>query len=633
MALENAVTQDSRLLYEQPQSKTLLFTTAISSNLQQLNGRKFAKAGIFQCTLSPDNNFDDFNDGDESREICHVASKLADRNNFYLDRRQELELRNIQFDLSSLRSLSNEGKDKKNFLYANTHGAYHHDMVREPDWEIVRAELPKEGDYESDVLGEEGTINFESVFRTIEEITWNECDFDCCIQDDKIYDRWDDSIAAENRQAFVRAFARSFAVDEHTGDVFISWEGFFKDCGNVFGSTKKLQWTIGVSRLRMEDPTCVLLGKGDDSYLQSSHFARCTEPVSIVHQSTSGRDVVMSYGGFAVIPASSTGESQGDSDKRNFLLSVLYRPKDSLMRSTVLSFPEGGNGFKDDSKRKEVGTGMTVAAVFAEENVWDGGTLRVHYDPFTGRPDHLCRTVFGEGIECMPIAVSIQDGFPVVEASGESQMFLSKEQTAAFCRLGDVGKTKRVDWERRTTLVTGLDVQWDDLSGLPKRIFFGCWGGEGGNGNFGSVERNGNNIHQVMPGAYADGVLFLPQELEGTIDYREPTPTEHPRPCVIEAQAAHAASLAKNDSTLNSRPLVAGFIMLAVALSLIMYKKKANARLHFFFVMDKFLTERNWIWDSVCRIAKFGRFSRPEIIASVHARGGESNFIEFLVLV
>ena len=77
-----------------------------------------------------------------------------------------------------------------------------------------------------------------------------------------------------------------------------------------------------------------------------------------------------------------------------------------------------------------------------------------------------------------------------------------------------------------------------------------------------------------MPGAYADGVLFLPQELEGTIDYREPTPTEHPRPCVIEAQAAHAASLAKNDSTSNSRPLVAGFIMLVVALSLIIYKKR-----------------------------------------------------------
>ena len=206
--------QDSRFLYEQPQSKTLLFTTSSSTDLKQTNGNKEAYTGIYQCTLEPDNNFDDFNDGDESREHCHVASRLADRRNFYRSRDSELQglqLRNIQFDLSSLRSTSKDDENKKNYLYANR---YDENQEGQTDWEIVRAELPKKGDSDSDVLGEEGDITFESVFRTMEATSWNECNFNCCLQDDKVYDRWDDSIADEYKQAFSRAMVRSFAVDE-----------------------------------------------------------------------------------------------------------------------------------------------------------------------------------------------------------------------------------------------------------------------------------------------------------------------------------------------------------------------------------------------------------------------------------
>lgn len=384
------------------------------------------------------------------------------------------------------------------------------------------------------------------------------------------------SVPVEHKQAFMQAVIRSFAVDEHTGDVFISWEGFFKDCSNVFGSKKKLQWTIGVSRLKTEDPTCAFMGKGDETYLHTNHFPRCTEPVSIVYQSTLGRDVVMSYGGFAVIPASSAGEPQGTNDKRSFLLSVLQYSSNGdqdIVTSKVWSFPEGAKNFKDESKRQELGAGIVVDSVFMNQNVWDGGSLRLHYDAFTGKPDHLCRTVFEVGIECLPMSVKLQDGFPVVKSNGESEMYLSKEQTTEFCRLGDAAITPRHDWERRTTLVTGLDVQWDDLYGRPERVFFGCWGGEGGNGNFGSVERNGSNLRKVMNGAHADAVLFLPQELEGTIDYRDPTPTDHPRPCVIEAREAKAASYSNNNES-NSKSLVAGLMMIAVVLSLVIYKRR-----------------------------------------------------------
>jgi hypothetical protein len=232
--------QEWRNLYEQDHGKTLYFTTATSTHLQQTNGRQTAHTGIYQCTLEPDNNFDDFNDDDESRERCHVASKLGDGFSFAGRRHSaELVLRNLQFDLSSLRSaprnnernrihsintndiaginsnFSSNKKKEKNYLYANTH-AFSNDDDSIPDWEIIRAELPHKGDADSDSspLNSDGTLRFESVFRTIELIDWNECDFDCCIQDDKIYDRWDEEANVDYKHAYARTVVRSFVVDE-----------------------------------------------------------------------------------------------------------------------------------------------------------------------------------------------------------------------------------------------------------------------------------------------------------------------------------------------------------------------------------------------------------------------------------
>jgi hypothetical protein len=216
--------QDSRDLldlFEESQSKTLLFTTSTSSRLLQTDGRQSASTGIYQCTLEPENNFDDFNSGDESRETCHVATKLGDGNNFVRTKHQsELVLRNPQFDLSSLRSASSENANanananakKKNYLYANTHAKYGADQ--ESDWEIIRAELPQKGDLNSDALNQDGTLRFESVFRTVEAIDWNECDFDCCVKNDKINQKWEEDANYEYRHAYVQTIARSFVVDE-----------------------------------------------------------------------------------------------------------------------------------------------------------------------------------------------------------------------------------------------------------------------------------------------------------------------------------------------------------------------------------------------------------------------------------
>jgi len=531
--------QDFRNLYEESQSKTLFFTTSKSSSLEQTNGEQSASTGIYQCTLERDDDRDFWSEADLKRESCHVATILADSRNFFSDRKHsEFVLRNIQFDLSSLRSSSNrkankkanqkKGETKKNFIYANSH------IVGGVDWEIVRAELPQQGDFNSKVLNKNGTLQFEYVFRSLEAIGWNECDFDCCIKDDVIDEQWDEDTNTnyEYKHAYLRTNIRSFVVDEHTGDVFVSWEGFYKDCTDVFAASKKLQWTIGISRLKMEDTKCTFLGRSDHTFKSEGQFARCSETVSIVFQSSRGREVVLPYGGFAVIPSSATG------NKRIFLLSVLSRPEidSGDLTSRVWAFPEGGNALRDESKRQDLTDNFTVVdEIFMDANIWDGGSLRLHYNSTSGKPDHLCRTIFGEGIECFQITV----GTDTVYSSSDPQSFLSKDQTATFCRLGDADKTRhselddwnsnwshsynRGKWERLTTLVSGLDVQWNKLSGQPERIYFGCWGGEGGNGNFGSVEKNGMNLLQVIPGAFASSVLFFPSELEGTIDPRDPS--------------------------------------------------------------------------------------------------------------
>jgi len=517
--------QGTRFLYEQTASKTLIFTTSTTNNLNLAGEAKSAYTGLYQCTLEPSD------DGGESQETCHIASKLADWRNFRM-KHGELTLRNLQFDLSSLRSEFTNKKDKdskKNYIYANTRSDIK-DFKKTGflEWEIIRAQLPEQGDTNSNVLLENGTLQFQSVFRTIEAFEWNECNFECCERNDKLYDSWDEDHVEQYKHAYVRAFVRSFAVDEHTGDIFISWEGFYKDCGNVFTSNKKLEWTIGVSRLKTEERDCVFKPQNDLTYEDMSYVARCTEPVSIVYQSSVGRDIVLSYGGFAVIPTSSVGYPYG-TGKRSFLLNVLETPDldGAELYSKVWAFPEGAIHLKDGVEIQELtGEGTKVEYIFMNTGVWDGGTLRVHYDPVTHKPDHLCRTIYEKGIECFPIAVMIRHDVPVVYSIGEAEQFLTKEQTEMFCRLedADYDSSFRMEWARKTTMATGLDVQW--RNGQPHRIFFGCWGEEGGNGNFGSVEKGGNNLMTVMDNVYAEAVLFLPEELEGTIDYR-PEPEHH----------------------------------------------------------------------------------------------------------
>ena len=286
------------------------------------------------------------------------------------------------------------------------------------------------------------------------------------------------------------------------------------------------KWTIGISRLKLEHPTCVFLGN-DDQEVWKNHldFERCMEVVSIPYQDQRAYQVMLSFGGFAVTP----GGVFGEASQRSFLLSVLNyeieQPFNSKVATTTVWAFSGTNRTDFDDKdhtslKPQILTnpGVKIDELFMSQSVWDGGSLRLHYNKSKKTPDHLCRTLLEAGIECFPISVSVQDGHPVVKSTAKPTIFLSKQQAGKFCRLGDADRTQRPEWGRRTTVVTGLDVEWNDETGEPERIFFGCFGDEGGNGNFGSVEKNGENLMKVMDAAYSEAVLFLPQELEGTMD-------------------------------------------------------------------------------------------------------------------
>eukprot|EP00537_Pseudo-nitzschia_pungens_P011693 CAMPEP_0172387906 /NCGR_PEP_ID=MMETSP1061-20121228/5104_1 /TAXON_ID=37318 /ORGANISM="Pseudo-nitzschia pungens, Strain cf. pungens" /LENGTH=623 /DNA_ID=CAMNT_0013117657 /DNA_START=154 /DNA_END=2025 /DNA_ORIENTATION=+ len=575
--------QERRDLYEQSKSKTLFFTTSASANLKLTNGK--ALTGLYKCTLeTPEDLFDDFTHYGEDEEICNAATRVSDGHNFGGDENADFVLRNLQFDLSSLRTNSPESAGN-NFLYANTHRAQY--LKGEPsDWEIVRARVAGTGtgtgtgtgeiEIENKVTGaEDGSLAFESVFKTRAVIDWNECNFRCCTvsdyeamgysEDAKKLDNDDD----EYKYAYAQTVVRSFVIDEHTGDLYVSWEGFHKDCQQSFSQGQKLQWTLGVSRLKTEDPTCVLLDPvlANEHFSHSSNFSRCTEPVSIVYQSTRGREAVMPYGGLAVIPASQTGS------RRVFLLSVLDSSGTASgeLTSRVWAFPEGIDSIRDGVDATDLtGSGTVVAGIHRDSSVWDGGSLRLNYNPQTQKPDHLCRSVYEAGIECIPIDVFSDDNkLPVVRPDSKTKdIFLSKDQTANFCRLNIADKA----FAREFTLVTGLDVQWDPITGQPHRIFFGCWGGKDGTGNFGSVQKDGQHLKQIMHNAYADAVLFLPNEVE--VAAKSSTTSR-----VAADATANANSWVSQQNPLSLQPFgVMAFLSILCVVAVTMYKRKQQHR-------------------------------------------------------
>ena len=528
------------------EGSTLLFTSSNSVKLPVSHQRGaystgISATGVYSCTIQDygGSNDDDYED---DGGYCVDPHRVADGVDLEVPVHENLELMNLQFFVSSKNkrdtpssSITAEGEenndystndDGNDYLYGAT--MYEHKDI-EYSWEILRTN-PKVTRKDP---SNNGDLTFHTYFRTIRAFDWNNCEFDCC--------PFNDSVDSNGRQdhrdrhdpaylhAYIRTVPRAFAVDKNTGDIFIAWEGFYKNCNPAdrFSATTMLQWTIGVSRLKThaEDPTCVSVRKenGDPLAFEdfTSNFSRCTEPVSIAFMGTHGRgEVMLPYGGFSVIPAAAESPSPGVKPRRSFLLSVFQKEKegpsnDLRVVSKVWAIPEGADVTRNLYTRQEL-TKTAVWGGFMEQGVWNGGNIRIHYNEQTGRPDHLCRSVFNKGIVCMPIEVT-EDGDSVyVTVNGDEETFLEEYQVYSFCIPGDetdLQFSHEFNFPRKTAVATGLEVVWNEEDGTPQRIFFGCFGPKSV-GRLGSVDKNGANLSQMLPGAYSGDVVFLPRELD-----------------------------------------------------------------------------------------------------------------------
>ena len=523
-------------------SDTLLFTSAKSVELGvilkelygEIPGRFYVHAnpGLYSCTLT----------GNDPAKGCMTPKTVADGYDTEVFYTEYLDLTNLQFYVSpknkdSHRSTSKDSNDDgNNYLYANI--KYEHkEYGKRFSWEIIRADpmVPTDSNPRSNATAEnhdDGHLLFRTYFRTLGETDWNNCNFDCCPFNDDV----DSNGRQDHRDwhdwaylhSYVRVRPSAYAIDHRTGDVFIAWQGFYKDCNPAirFETTGMLKWSIGISRLmtHAEDPTCVSVRKENDEPLAFSdleqNFARCTVPVSIIYQSSEGRNSALSFGGFVVNPAATEPPSSDVKPRRSFFLSAHVKDKEG-QRNHLWAIPEGGDVTKYQFQRQELTT-ASLGYDYMDGYTDNGGNMKVHYNQQTGRPDHLCRTVFDQGIECMSIDMTEDNDSTYFTVTGDSQYLLNNTQVTTFCaptREVTQKDLETIHFIQKTSIVTGLDVVWNEKDGTPDRIFFGCFGWHS-DGRLGSVDGNGENLIEVFPGAYSGDVMLLPAELDSA-DVRE----------------------------------------------------------------------------------------------------------------
>ncbi|KAL3911184.1 MAG: hypothetical protein SGARI_001761, partial [Bacillariaceae sp.] len=477
---------------QQRHSKRLWFTSSASTALAVSEGTAYS--GLYECEVT-DVNADlrkfmkSGNNSEQQPSYCQNPRTLA--NGWERDGRYHfgvplynVQLHQVQADVAST---DNNGDDTQNqhrqpeYVYARTYVKEH------KSWEIVRARIPEllatDTKTSSAISADYNHMQFQSFFRSPLQFDYNECDFDCC-------DR-------EQGNAYALITPKTFTIAKN-GDVFIAWDGFYKDC-TIDEDKGKLQWTIGISKLDTTNSACSLSGSNYDN---KANFVECTDPIAIVYQTHESHSVTMPHGGLAVLEP----QAAKDVQERTFLLSVLRHS------DTKGEVHNDLWAFKEQTMLQTVAT-TPVDSLFLDEVVEDGGTMRLHRasndSQSTTSKFQLCRSLFNKGIACSVIAWDEQTNN--VSMASEPKDFLSTPQVESFCKLDESAHNQKHSshLERLTTVATGFDVLWNDEYGFPERVFFGCWGTEGGNGNFGTVDGDGNLV-QTLGGAYPGSVLLLP---------------------------------------------------------------------------------------------------------------------------
>lgn len=236
-------------------------------------------------------------------------------------------------------------------------------------------------------------VTFKSFFRAGLFASNDQCKFDCC----------------EGAQhTYHKVQPRDFIADGD--DVFISWDGFYQDCGDVFSSKRGLQWTVGISKI-LTSPECI-----STQGLDEVSFAECTVPVTIAFQDSTANARLLGYAGFATGFLPDGG--------RVFFLSALDNDTTlGKLTTEVWAIRSGGNYVKDPSSLWVLGK-TEIDSNFMSVSVDDVGTLRLRKS-VDGVPRALCRTAYDAGIFCHRLSISDESG---VIQFATSNTYVSKEQ-------------------------------------------------------------------------------------------------------------------------------------------------------------------------------------------------------------
>ncbi|KAL3926523.1 MAG: hypothetical protein SGARI_005579, partial [Bacillariaceae sp.] len=238
--------------------RRLWFTSSTSTTLPIQEGTAYT--GLYQCHVNED-----------EQQHCQNPETVA--NGWRRDGRYHygLPLYNLQFGTTAAEkkdysSPTDHSSAVRRYVYARTYVEEH------KSFEIVRALIPESAPTSSPEISAPN-LHFQSYFQSQLQFDHNTCDFECC----------------SNGHAYTLITPKTFVMAKNA-DFFIASDGFYRDCSSNDNDNinKKLQWTIGISKLSTSDANCVLTSS-------TSNFVECTEPVAIVYQSEHGRNVVMPH--------------------------------------------------------------------------------------------------------------------------------------------------------------------------------------------------------------------------------------------------------------------------------------------------------------------------------------------------
>ena len=103
--------------------------------------------------------------------------------------------------------------------------------------------------------------------------------------------------------------------------------------------------------------------------------------------------------------------------------------------------------------------------------------------------------------------IGVDENGRVVANFDKEVVFVSLIQVQESCQV-ELYRNLPYFNQGATVLTTGLEIFWNS-SGQPEKLFFGCIGAIGGNGNFATADHDGNLV-TTLPGTFPGIILFGP---------------------------------------------------------------------------------------------------------------------------